>query len=112
MIGPATHKVTVLRGTTTDAYGDVVDTDQVFKTGVLVTIYESSKRTSKPVEGRVGTVRDYAGRARALEGLQVNDRLRDEANGADIYLVIEASTLPNPAGPMFTRLKLQRDMAG
>lgn len=111
MIGPATNTVTILRGTTTDAYGDTIDTDHTFKTGVLVTIYESGKRTSKPVEGRVGTVRDYAGRAHAHDGVAVNDRLRDEKTG-EVYLVVEASTLPNPTGPMFTRLKLQRDMAG
>ncbi len=97
----ATHVCEVLRGTTTDAYGDEADTDTVVAADVLVSIIEGrkgqqvyasqSEMQRKPVEGRTTSTREFTGRARPGTDIRVGDRLRAyrvrDQGSVSIYLV-------------------------
>jgi hypothetical protein len=96
----ATGKASILRGTTTDAYDDLVDTDDitaVVATNVSYAVFESTKRTYLPAEGATRIIRSYAGRVGYETVIQKGDRLKDEATGV-VYIVTE---IPDPISPAY-----------
>lgn len=97
--------VDVLRGETTDGYGDPVDTATAVATNIPVSIIEQSKRVWLPAESRFGVVRVFTGRARPDVDVREGDRLRA---GASIYLVEGVSQPANPVGAVNVRLDLRR----
>lgn len=94
MYAQATTTVTVRRGTSTDGFGDVVDTGSTVATGVPMSILEQRKAVYTPEDGRVQQVRYYTGRAASDSGIQVGDQLEDAA-GAD-YVVDDVSAVASP----------------
>lgn len=88
MRGSANTKITILRGTETDSYGDTVDSDVAVYTGVVASILSSSRRTYLPAEGAVRVIHSYAGRCGAEVDLRKDDRVRDERTGV-VYLVTD-----------------------
>lgn len=86
MYAQATHTVTVRRGTTTDTFGDTVDSGTTIATGVQVSILERTKRVFVPADGRWEQVRYYAARFPALSGVRAGDQIEDEATGYDYVI--------------------------
>jgi hypothetical protein len=103
----ATTTVSVLRGETTDSFGDPVDADTVVASGVPASLLETRSTARRPVEGRTDNVRSYNLRVRTNLALQRDDRIRDERTGVT-YTVDELVTPVNPAGHAATRVVLRK----
>ncbi len=103
----ATTTVTVLRGTTTDRYGDEQDADTVVATGVRASLLERPVTGTRPVSGREDTPRAYALRVWASVDLRKNDRIQDERTGY-VYVITTLAPSTNPVGLASTRADLQR----
>jgi hypothetical protein len=103
----ATTTVSVLRGVTTDSFGDPVDADTVVASGVPASLLEVRSNARRPVEGRTDNVRGYNLRIRANVTLQRDDRVRDEKTGAT-YAIDEVVTPVNPVGHAAIRVVLRK----
>jgi Mg-chelatase subunit ChlD len=103
----ATTRLTVLRGTTTDAYGDEQDTDTPHATGIPASLTEQSRRVTTRDDPTPRIVRYAVARVTAGTDVQDQDRVRDERTGA-IYIVDAVSSMANPAAAADLRLDLRR----
>lgn len=103
----ATTRVTILRGTATDRYGDEVDTDTVVEVDVPASILERPVTGGRPSSGRKDTQRTHALRVWKSVDVQQNDRIRDQKTGR-VYVVTTEAPSTNPVGLGSTRLDLQR----
>jgi hypothetical protein len=103
----ATTTVSILRGTTTDAYGDEQDTDTAIATGVPAALTEQSRRVTTRDDPTPRTVRYAVARLPAHTDVTDQDRLRDERTGA-VYIVDAVSGMTNPAFEVDRRLDLRR----
>ncbi|MDX2697249.1 hypothetical protein [Streptomyces ipomoeae] len=103
----ATTTLTVLRGTTTDAYGDEQDTDTPVATGVIAALTEQSRRVTTRENPTPRIVRYAVARVPAGTDIQDQDRVRDERTGA-VYIVEAPSSMANPAMAVDLRLDLRR----
>lgn len=90
----ANARVSILRGTETDTYGDEVDIQAVVQTGVLAAIEERSRRVYLPAEGGHRVVKSLSCRIGRQVALEKGDRIKDEATGT-IYLITELAE-PTP----------------
>lgn len=95
MIATPTTTVDVLRGTTTDAYGDLVDTDTTVLTGLRASIIEQRQRPHQPRDGEDRNVRYFKGRVPRGTGVAKGDRLRDTTTGT-VYVVESVYQQANP----------------
>lgn len=87
MIALANRTVAVLRGETTDVYGDPADDNSTpVARGVPASIVEQSRRVFDPSSDRVQIIRFWTGRLPAGTQLQIGDRLQDEQT-SDIFAV-------------------------
>lgn len=96
MIALANTVVDVLRGQTTDAYGDPADVDTVVVAGVPISLAQLKKRTTggkdwstddqRPVSGVDRATSHFIGRASVGTDIRDGDRLRVRPAGP-IYLV-------------------------
>lgn len=107
MRGKATTKVTILRGTETNSFGDEVDSDVTVHTGVRAAIAERNRRVYLPAEGATRVVRAYSGQVGYETDIRKGDRLRDERTNV-VYLVLEISEPVNPANQPDYELELSR----
>lgn len=103
----ATTLVTILRGVTTDAYGDEQDADTTVVTGVPASLIEQSRRVTTRDDPTPRIVRYAVARVPARTDVTDQDRLRDERSGA-IYIVDAVSGTTNPAFEVDRRLDLRR----
>lgn len=103
----ATTTLTVLRGTTTDAYGDEQDTDTPVATGVIAALTEQSRRVTTRENPTPRIVRYAVARVPAGTDIRDQDRVRDERTGAT-YIVEAPSSMANPAMAADLRLDLRR----
>ncbi|MEH0586225.1 hypothetical protein QA942_19895 [Streptomyces sp. B21-106] len=103
----ATTKVEILRGTTTDVYGDEQDTDTVIATGVPASLTEQSRRVTTRDDPAPRIVRYAVARVPAGTDVSDQDRLRDERTGTT-YIVDAVSSMANPASVPDIRLDLRR----
>jgi hypothetical protein len=103
----ATTRLTVLRGTTTDAYGDEQDTDTAVATGVIASLVEQSRRVTTRENPTPRIVRYAVARVPAGTDIRDQDRVRDERTGAT-YIVEAPSSMANPAMAVDLRLDLRR----
>jgi hypothetical protein len=103
----ATTLVTILRGTTTDAYGDEQDTDTVIAAGIPASLTEQSRRVTTRDDPTPRIVRYAVARLPARTDVTDQDRIRDERTGA-IYIVDAVSGMANPAFEVDRRLDLRR----
>lgn len=88
MRAAANCTVSILRGTTTDTYGDEVDTLTAVQTGVVAWIFEQNRRVYLPAEAAYRIVRTYAGRVGAEVDIRKDDRVKNEQTNA-VYLVTD-----------------------
>lgn len=107
MYAQPTATVTVKRGTSTDGYGDVVDTGATVATAVPMSILEQRKTVTGPTDAMVRQVRWYVGRAASDAGIQVGDQLEDETTG-DAYVVDDVSQTASPIATNDLRLDLRK----
>jgi len=87
MNGMSTGTFTIVRGTASvNDYGDEVDTQTDYLSGVSGSVIEKTSRAYNPVDSRVVTVRTYTGRFSYGTDILDGDRLRDEKTGT-VYVV-------------------------
>lgn len=103
----ATTKVSILRGTTTDAYGDEQDTDTPIATGIPASLIEQSRRVTTRDNPTPRIVRYAVARVPARTDVTDQDRVLDERTGAT-YIVDAVSGMDNPAIEVDRRLDLRR----
>lgn len=94
MKGRANTTVSILRGTTTDAFGDPADTATAVATGVTASIIQQRKIVTTPVDGTVRQVRFYTGRLPANTDIRVGDRIKDEKTN-HIYMFDASADIGN-----------------
>lgn len=107
MISMATTRVSVLRGTTTDAFGDVQDAATVHTSGIQASLTEASRQTYEPVTGTPRIVRTHVARVPSTTDVTENDRIKDETT-SEIYIVVSVTKNSNPALTQPLRLDLKR----
>lgn len=88
MYALATGTISILRGTTTDAFGDETDTERVLATGVLASIIPFSERVFTPDSPTPRIVRSYNAICGSQTDVTDGDRIRDERTG-QIYVVLD-----------------------
>lgn len=103
----ATTRISILRGTTTDAYGDEQDTDTPIATGIPASLTEQSRRVTTRDDPTPRIVRYAIARVGAGTDVTDQDRVRDERTGA-VYIVDAVSSMANPAVAADLRLDLRR----
>lgn len=103
----ATTRISILRGTTTDAYGDEQDTDTVVASGIPASLTEQSRRVTTRENPTPRIVRYAVARVPAQTDVTDQDRVRDERTGAT-YIVEATSSMANPAAVPDIRLDLRR----
>lgn len=107
MIARATTRLTVLRGTTLDAYGDEADTDTAVATGIIASLVEQTRRVTTRDDPTPRIVRYAVGRVTAGTDITDQDRIRDETTGA-VYIVEAVSSMNSAAVAADLRLDLRR----
>lgn len=103
----ATTTLTVLRGTTTDAFGDEQDMDTPVHTGVPASLTEQTRRVTTRDDPAPRIIRTAIARVAAGADITDQDRVRDERTGA-VYIVDATSAMANPALAVDVRLDLRR----
>lgn len=104
MIGLATTRAALLRGTTTDALGDEVDEPTVVRGfgSVPVSLIERSRNVQDPSTGTWRTVAYLVARVPANLPVQDGDRLRDLRTGV-IYTFDDSTAIPRGIGGLSSR---------
>lgn len=82
----ATHRVSILRGTITDQFGDEKDRNDPVHSHVPASIRTVRNAITTIAEGRPQQVATLVGRVPAGTDIQPQDRLQDERTGV-IYIV-------------------------
>lgn len=104
----ANTTVSVLRGETTDAYGDLLDSNQVAYAGVPAILVETGRTTTDPSNPNPRTIRRIVLTVPEWIGLLDTDRVMDEAT-SNVYMVIEVTKPPTLIGaPVDTTAVLKR----
>lgn len=107
LIALATTRVSVLRGTTTDTFGDPADTTTAHAAGIPAALTESSRQTYEPVTGTPRIIRTHVARVPATTDVTENDRILDETSN-EIYIVVSVTKNSNPVLVQPLRLDLKR----
>lgn len=107
MIATATTTLTVLRGTSTNAWGDEIDTDTPRYTGIPASLVEQTRRVTTRDDPTPRIVRYAVGRVTAGTDITDQDRIRDERTGA-VYIVDAVSSMNSAAVAADLRLDLRR----
>jgi hypothetical protein len=103
----ATTTISVLRGTTTDGYGDPADGSTAVATGVVASILEQRQRTTTPVDGQPRVVRYFTARVPHGTDVRAGDRIKDEQT-LTVYIVDTVTTPASPVRGPEVRLDLRR----
>ncbi len=102
-----TTTISILRGTSTDVYGDVTDTATVAASGIPASILEQRKTVFTPADHRVQQIGVFTGRVSQLVDVRIGDRIQDERTGT-IYVLDNISTVASPALGNDRRLDLRK----
>lgn len=99
MYALASTTCSILRGTTTNEWGDVIDdpNGQVVATGVPVSLSITNTTASDPATQQIRTIRSLTGAIQSDTDIHETDRLRDDTTGV-VYAVESVTT---PLGPGF-----------
>ncbi|MEU9819210.1 hypothetical protein ACIGG9_16035 [Pseudonocardia alni] len=95
MYAVATCRGSILRGTTTDAYGDESDVATVVATGVLACLREVSSRIFDHATQTPRQVRRTTAQVPSATDIRVGDRFRDDRHD----VVYEVLNVARPGGP-------------
>jgi hypothetical protein len=100
--------LTVLRGTSTNAFGDIVDDNTAVYTNVPATLVETTKTVFDGAEQTPRTIRVAYCLVPSYLNVTTSDRIQDQATG-QIYIVFGIQVPPTLVGiPVPTRLDLRR----
>jgi hypothetical protein len=102
----ATTTCSILRGTTTDAYGDEQDSNTPVHTNVPISIMEISSTVATPEDPTPRVVRQVTARIGSDVDVQDGDRVKDELTGT-IYAIDNVIRRGSPAYTPDTRLDLR-----
>ncbi len=102
-----TTTVSVLRGTTTDGYGDTIDGTTVASSGTPFSLVEKRRTVFLPETGRVQQIVYSTGRGPYDMDVEVGDRIKDEISSL-IYVVENVSRVQSPVNTPDTRVDLRR----
>lgn len=94
MIAVPTTVITILRGQTTNAGGDIVDLPTPWKTGIPASLIERSQQVIGPTESDDRIVRRYKLRVAHGTGLRKDDRIRTQ--DGRIFIVDNVYQQANP----------------
>jgi hypothetical protein len=103
----ATTRISVLRGTDTDAFGDETDTGTVAASGIPASLVESARNAQEPVTGTPRIIRTHIGRVPPATDITETDRIKDETTN-EIYIVVSVTKNTNPVIAQPLRLDLKR----
>ena len=103
----ATTKVTILRGTDTDEFGDERDTSTPIATDIPASVIEQTRRVSGRENATPRIVRYAVARVPARTDITEDDRVLDQRTGAK-YIVDAVSGMANPAMEVDRRVDLRR----
>jgi hypothetical protein len=103
----ATTTITVLRGTSTNGYGDEVDNGTVAASGIPASLIEQTRFTDDPSSDRPRVIRFVIGRVYHGTDVRAGDQIRDEGD-ATIYIVDSVTTPQHGAIQPDVRLELRR----
>jgi len=104
----ANRRVSILRGTVTDTYGDPKDRDTPTHTGIRASVREISSIVTTASDGRPQQVRLLVGRLPAGTDVQYGDRLLDEVSGETFIVDAISLTAQSPVMDTGVRLDLRR----
>lgn len=107
MYALATCRGDILRGTTEDDYGDVVDATTVVASGVLASLRETASRVYDRTTQTARVVRTTTALFPSGTDLQVSDRFRDSNSGI-LYWVENVSNISGPGFRSDTLAELRR----
>lgn len=104
----ANTSVTIYRGTTSNQFGDQVDSNVPYITGLPATLIETGKNTQDPSTPTPRTIRAIYCNVPEWAGVLNTDRIMDERTG-DVFIVISVTKPPTIIGaPVDTVLQLKR----
>lgn len=104
----ANTTVTLLRGTSENQFGDLIDALDPVMTGLPATLAETGKTVQDPTSTTPRTIRQVYCSVPQYAGLVNTDRLLDESTG-ETYIVIDVTTPPTIIGaPVDTVATLKR----
>lgn len=103
----ANTRVSILRGTSTDGFGDTVDGLTAVTTGVNASLIEQSQTVRRRDEREPRTIRSTRCRLPAGTDIRRGDRIKDESTGV-IYVFDEQVDPGNPVRRTDIRLDLRR----
>lgn len=104
----ANTTASVLRGTTSNQFGDVIDASTAVITGLPVTLVETGKSVQDPSTPTPRTIRQIYCSVPEWAGVTNSDRIKDEQTG-DVYIIISVTKPPTIIGaPVDTVLGLKR----
>lgn len=93
----ANTTVTVLRGSTTNAFGDTIPSGTAVLEGVPAFIGETGRKVQDPGSPAPRTIREVAGHVPRWAGVLNTDQLRDDRTG-DTYQVLSVTDPPSLFG--------------
>lgn len=96
MYAIASCTASILRGTTTNEFGDTVDTDTVIQSGIPFYISDIADRVWDPSTQTPRVIRSIDGQCQSDVDLRIGDRVRDDTNG--ITYIVNDVTQPYGAG--------------
>jgi hypothetical protein len=100
--------ISLLRGTTSNQYGDIVDSNVPYISDLPVTLIETGKTVQDPSTPTPRTIRAIYLNIPQWVGILTTDRVLDQTTG-DIYIVISVTTPPTIIGaPVDTTCQLKR----
>ena len=103
----ATCTASILRGTTTDAFGDPLDTATVVTSGVLAAIREDTRTVFDQATQTPRVVRRIRGVMPSDTEVRDTDRIRDDTNNVT-YIVTEVTAPRQPGFSPDLQLELKR----
>lgn len=107
MLARATTRVSVLRGTTVDVFGDEADASTVHASGIPASLVEQTRVATTRDDPTPRVIRYTVGRVPASTDVTEDDRIKDEQTN-EIYIVTAVSKNANPAMQQPLRLDLKR----
>lgn len=103
----ATTKVSILGGTSEDAFGDEKDGTTVLQSGIPASLIESSREASQPVTGLPRIIRTHVCRLPPGTDVDEDNRIKDETT-SEIYIVVAVTKNSNPVLAQPLRADLKR----
>jgi hypothetical protein len=99
---------TIYRGTTSNAYGDTVDDNQIYMENVPAFLAETGHTTQDPSSPTPRTIREIVAHIPQYVGILNTDRLMDQST-SDTYIILSVTRPPSLIGiPVPAVLALKR----